>query len=40
MVKPVKKFVGLGNYISVLKDPEYMENLWQYILVHRDSSGV
>ncbi|MFQ8840316.1 MAG: hypothetical protein ACLR8P_04630 [Clostridium fessum] len=25
MVKPVKKFVGLGNYISVLKDP----NTWK-----------
>ena len=36
MVKPVKKFVGLGNYISVLKDPNTWKifgNTFWYIVI-------
>ena len=38
MVKPVKKFVGLGNYISVLKDPNTWKifgNTFWYIVIQK-----
>lgn len=40
MVKAGQEVCGTGELYFRFEGSEYMENLWQYILVHRDSSGV
>ena len=39
MVKPVKKFVGLNNYIAVFRDPNTFKILGQYPCLHSGSAG-
>jgi len=38
--KAGQEVCGTGELYFRFEGSEYMENLWQYILVHRDSSGV
>ena len=39
MVKPVKKFVGLNNYIAVFRDPNTFKILGNTLCLHSGSAG-